>query len=231
MIAGALPFVLYLRAVRGDWSILRDRQSGVMLLILAAQHGRARSLAALAWRPSARGCDPARGVQRHLDADHDRLRLGRLRGLGPARGRDLLLPDVRRRLHRLDLRRDQGLPLPGAADRAPRPHPAPLHAACDHAAHLRRQALVGRRGRGRDGVPGGLLHGGRARRGRARRLRPGLVERVERHGAGDRQRRARASARSSARRAISRRCRTAPSGFSRSRCCSGASSCSPCWCC
>jgi trk system potassium uptake protein TrkH len=35
MIAGALPFVLYLRAVRGDWSILRDRQSGVMLLILA----------------------------------------------------------------------------------------------------------------------------------------------------------------------------------------------------
>ena len=35
MIAGALPFVLYVRAVRGDWSILRDRQSGVMLLILA----------------------------------------------------------------------------------------------------------------------------------------------------------------------------------------------------
>ena len=35
MIAGALPFLLYVRAVRGDWSILRDRQSEVMLLILA----------------------------------------------------------------------------------------------------------------------------------------------------------------------------------------------------
>jgi trk system potassium uptake protein TrkH len=35
MLAGALPFVLYVRAARGDWSILRDRQVGVMLLILA----------------------------------------------------------------------------------------------------------------------------------------------------------------------------------------------------
>ena len=35
MIGGALPFVLYVRAARGDWSILRDRQAGVMVLILA----------------------------------------------------------------------------------------------------------------------------------------------------------------------------------------------------
>jgi trk system potassium uptake protein TrkH len=34
MIAGALPFVLYLRAVRGDWSILRDRQARMMILLL-----------------------------------------------------------------------------------------------------------------------------------------------------------------------------------------------------
>jgi trk system potassium uptake protein len=34
MIAGALPFVLYLRAVRGDWSILRDRQMRIMMLLL-----------------------------------------------------------------------------------------------------------------------------------------------------------------------------------------------------
>jgi len=34
MIAGALPFLLYVRAVRGDWMILRDRQTQVMLLLL-----------------------------------------------------------------------------------------------------------------------------------------------------------------------------------------------------
>ena len=34
MIAGALPFLLYVRAVRGDWTILRDRQTQVMLLLL-----------------------------------------------------------------------------------------------------------------------------------------------------------------------------------------------------
>jgi trk system potassium uptake protein TrkH len=34
MIAGALPFLLYVRAVRGDWSILRDRQARVLLLVL-----------------------------------------------------------------------------------------------------------------------------------------------------------------------------------------------------
>ena len=36
MIAGAAPFLLYVRAVRGDWSILRDRQVHVMLLVLLA---------------------------------------------------------------------------------------------------------------------------------------------------------------------------------------------------
>jgi trk system potassium uptake protein TrkH len=35
MIAGALPFVLYVRAARGDWTILRDRQAQVMVLLLA----------------------------------------------------------------------------------------------------------------------------------------------------------------------------------------------------
>jgi trk system potassium uptake protein TrkH len=34
MIAGALPFLLYVRAVRGDWTILRDRQTQVLLLLL-----------------------------------------------------------------------------------------------------------------------------------------------------------------------------------------------------
>jgi trk system potassium uptake protein len=34
MIAGALPFLLYVRAMRGDWSILRDRQTQVMMLVL-----------------------------------------------------------------------------------------------------------------------------------------------------------------------------------------------------
>jgi trk system potassium uptake protein TrkH len=34
MIAGALPFLLYVRAVRGDWMILRDRQAQIMLLLL-----------------------------------------------------------------------------------------------------------------------------------------------------------------------------------------------------
>jgi trk system potassium uptake protein TrkH len=34
MIAGALPFVLYVRAVRGDWGLLHDRQVQVMLAIL-----------------------------------------------------------------------------------------------------------------------------------------------------------------------------------------------------
>jgi len=34
MVAGALPFLLYVRAVRGDWSILRDRQARVMILLL-----------------------------------------------------------------------------------------------------------------------------------------------------------------------------------------------------
>jgi trk system potassium uptake protein TrkH len=36
MIAGALPFLLYVRAVRGDWMILRDRQAQVMLLLLTS---------------------------------------------------------------------------------------------------------------------------------------------------------------------------------------------------
>jgi trk system potassium uptake protein TrkH len=36
MTAGALPFLLYVRAVRGDWTILRDRQVQVMALLLAA---------------------------------------------------------------------------------------------------------------------------------------------------------------------------------------------------
>jgi trk system potassium uptake protein len=35
MIAGAAPFLLYVRAMRGDWSILADRQVHVMLLTLA----------------------------------------------------------------------------------------------------------------------------------------------------------------------------------------------------
>jgi trk system potassium uptake protein TrkH len=34
MIAGALPFLLYVRAVRGDWSILRDRQARALILLL-----------------------------------------------------------------------------------------------------------------------------------------------------------------------------------------------------
>jgi len=34
MIAGALPFLLYVRAVRGDWTILRDRQAQLMVLLL-----------------------------------------------------------------------------------------------------------------------------------------------------------------------------------------------------
>jgi trk system potassium uptake protein TrkH len=34
MIAGALPFLLYVRAVRDDWSILYDRQVRVLLLLL-----------------------------------------------------------------------------------------------------------------------------------------------------------------------------------------------------
>ncbi len=34
MLAGALPFLLFVRAGRGDWSILRDRQAGVMLLVV-----------------------------------------------------------------------------------------------------------------------------------------------------------------------------------------------------
>ena len=140
MIAGALPFVLYLRAVRGDWSILRDRQSGVMLLILGSAPPCSRS-----------GCTGMAAVR-----SRDAIRLAAFNATsvltttgfasddfavwGPLRGRDLLLSDVRRRLHRLDRRRDQDLPLPGAADRAARPHPAPLHAARDRAAHLRRQA-------------------------------------------------------------------------------------------
>ena len=36
MIVGALPFLLYVRAVRGDWAILRDRQTQIMLLLLTA---------------------------------------------------------------------------------------------------------------------------------------------------------------------------------------------------
>jgi trk system potassium uptake protein len=36
MIAGAAPFLLYVRAMRGDWSIVRDRQIHVMLLVLLA---------------------------------------------------------------------------------------------------------------------------------------------------------------------------------------------------
>ena len=35
MLAGGLPFLLFVRAARGDWSILRDRQAGVMILILS----------------------------------------------------------------------------------------------------------------------------------------------------------------------------------------------------
>ena len=35
MIAGALPFLLYVRAARGDWTIIRDRQAQVMVLVLA----------------------------------------------------------------------------------------------------------------------------------------------------------------------------------------------------
>jgi trk system potassium uptake protein len=35
MIAGALPFLLYVRAARGDWTIFRDRQAQVMVLVLA----------------------------------------------------------------------------------------------------------------------------------------------------------------------------------------------------
>ena len=34
MIIGALPFLLYVRAVRGDWAILRDRQAHLMALLL-----------------------------------------------------------------------------------------------------------------------------------------------------------------------------------------------------
>jgi trk system potassium uptake protein TrkH len=34
MIAGALPFLMYVRAVRGDWTILRDRQVHIMVLLL-----------------------------------------------------------------------------------------------------------------------------------------------------------------------------------------------------
>jgi trk system potassium uptake protein TrkH len=36
MIAGALPFLLYVRAVRGDWTIFRDRQAQLMMLLLAS---------------------------------------------------------------------------------------------------------------------------------------------------------------------------------------------------
>ena len=36
MLAGAMPFLLYVRLFRGDWSILRDRQTRVMVLILVA---------------------------------------------------------------------------------------------------------------------------------------------------------------------------------------------------
>jgi trk system potassium uptake protein len=36
MTAGALPFVLYVRAVRGDWAILHDRQVQLMVLLLVA---------------------------------------------------------------------------------------------------------------------------------------------------------------------------------------------------
>jgi trk system potassium uptake protein TrkH len=36
MIAGALPFLLYVRAVHGDWAILRDRQVHLMVLLLAS---------------------------------------------------------------------------------------------------------------------------------------------------------------------------------------------------
>jgi trk system potassium uptake protein TrkH len=39
MIAGALPFLLYVRAVHGDWAILRDRQAQMMVLLLAAAVG------------------------------------------------------------------------------------------------------------------------------------------------------------------------------------------------
>jgi trk system potassium uptake protein TrkH len=35
MIAGALPFLLYVRAARGDWTVFRDRQAQVMVLVLA----------------------------------------------------------------------------------------------------------------------------------------------------------------------------------------------------
>jgi trk system potassium uptake protein len=39
MIAGASPFLLYVRAMRGDWSILQDRQLRVMILVLVAATG------------------------------------------------------------------------------------------------------------------------------------------------------------------------------------------------
>jgi trk system potassium uptake protein len=35
MVAGALPFLLYVRAARGDWTIFRDRQAQVMIFVLA----------------------------------------------------------------------------------------------------------------------------------------------------------------------------------------------------
>jgi trk system potassium uptake protein TrkH len=34
MIAGALPFLLYVRAARGDWTIIRDRQAQIMVFVL-----------------------------------------------------------------------------------------------------------------------------------------------------------------------------------------------------
>ena len=117
MILGALPFVLYIQAANGQLRPLyADTQVrwffGILVVFVVT---------ITLWLALVEDYAPRRGVSRHRVqrrlADHDhRLRVDRLRALGDLPGRRPLLPDGGRRLHRLDLRRHQDLPL----RRAPR---------------------------------------------------------------------------------------------------------------
>ena len=144
MVAGALPFVLYIQLMRRRRARLLGRQPGPGLSRHTGRLDRRphRGACAGQFRGPARGA-AAGGLQRHFLHDRNRLCDRRFRRLGRVCAGGALLPDVHRRLRRFDDLRAQGLP-PASAVRGgagpDRPAAAPARRLC---APLCRQADPG----------------------------------------------------------------------------------------
>ena len=176
MLSGAIPFVLYLRLFQGQRDALRDSQVwflvGLLAVVivavaagwsLAGRHGAADAL-----RLAAFNVVSVVTTTGYATADYmlwGNLMIGLFFGL-----------DVRRRLHRVDLGRDEDLPLSGDDARAPEPVPASALPTGRLPPRLCRPAAAGRGDRIGGGVLLAVLHLLQRAHGRADGVRPRLPD-------------------------------------------------------